>query len=159
MLGTIFGILGFSGHRFAGAKRRPISLHCGSPCHSRTTQLSAGDSSSEGRRAAMRMFVGFRWCAWMPGAQRFAIKGGKCGRCASRVATEFLSATARTRVGSLRGQQADPSEHPAGHHRAPGVVARLVLHGAVLRFRVHRDRLATAASDILSVGARFQPAL
>jgi hypothetical protein len=25
-----------------------------------------------------------------------------------------------------------------------GVVARLVLHGAVLRFRVHRDRLATS---------------
>jgi len=30
-----------------------------------------------------------------------------------------------------------------------GVVARLVLHGAVLRFRVHRDRLATSFRLVL----------
>jgi hypothetical protein len=32
---------------------------------------------------------------------------------------------------------------------ASGVVARLVLHGAVLRFRVHRDRLATSYRLVL----------
>ena len=36
---------------------------------------------------------------------------------------------------------------------ASGVAARLVLHGAVLRFRVHRDRLATSYRLVLDFGA------